>query len=112
MSIKLSAKLSTGLQVTIEAENQKDAIKQLAFFSELPSCCPQCQGELKFTYRNVDDNEYFGFKCKKQGHETSFGQHKSGGGLFYKSGMVWTIYKKDENKPEETKSDEVKKPST
>ena len=98
MSIKLSAKLSSGLQVTIEAANQKEAIKQIAFFSELPSCCPQCQGELKFTYRKVDDNEYYGLKCIKQAHETSFGQHKVGGGLFYKSGMAWTIYKKEEEK--------------
>ena len=99
--IRLSAKLSNGLQVTIEAENQKEAIKQMAFFSELPSYCPECQGELKFTYRKVDDNEYYGIKCKTGNHETSFGQHKAGGSLFYKRNMVWKTYeemKKDRDK--------------
>ncbi len=96
--IKLSARLSSNMQITIEAENPKEAIRQLAFFSELPTCCPRCQGDLKFTHRTVDGNDYYGIKCKKDGHETTFGQHKDGIGLFYKSGMEWKTYReiKDE----------------
>ena len=46
-------------------------------------------------------NDY-GMKCKKTGHETTFGQHREGNELFYKTNMEWRTY-------DEIKSDGEKK---
>ncbi len=106
MSIKLSAKLTSGMQITVERDTAIEVVRELAFFSELLSCCPKCQGDICFTRRLAKDatgqlNEYLGMICRTKGHQITFGMHKEGGLLFTKDNN-WDIYKKDEGKPVET----------
>ena len=100
--IRLSRKISMDMQITIEEETDKEALRRLAFYSEVPSCCPECQSALVFTYREVDGTDlktnrpvtwkYWGMKCTKQGHQTTFGDHLDGSGFYYKSQIKWKTY--------------------
>lgn len=73
------------LVVEIEAENPRQAIAEMAFWSGLPSQCPMCDAPLRFFYRDPSGNKYYGQRCTgKVPHEANLGIFKEGQGLFYK----------------------------
>lgn len=82
-------KLNTGrAQIEIDAENPKEAVKQLAAFQEILSDpgCGSCQSTaIRFEHRqDKEGHDYYSLRCLECGCELSFGQHKSGNTLFAK----------------------------
>lgn len=77
MPLKASIKVgSTAIQV--EAENVKDLIREVSFFSELPKACGNCnKTDLGFSYRSVKNFEYYEVVCNNPGCGFTFplGQH-------------------------------------
>jgi hypothetical protein len=82
--------------IKIQGDNAKDVIKQAAFFEELPTGCPECGANVRFTYRVPDGNEFYGLICEgKVSHETTFGIYKdSKRGLFYKPNVRWQHFER------------------
>lgn len=72
--------------VEVSEENQKDLIRQAAFWSEIPKSCPLCNADLRFSYRSPQDNQYWGMQCLGPvTHEVNFGVYKDANlGLYYK----------------------------
>lgn len=72
-------------EIQIETADDKDAIMQASFWSELPDLCPICGETLYLHYRETkDEYKYFELHCRgEEPHRTQFGQYKHGG-LFYK----------------------------
>jgi hypothetical protein len=80
--------------VTVTADNQHDAIDNAAFFQNLPDACPECTAPVVFFARHPKGFHYYGIRCTgTPQHESSFGIHKEGGGLFYKEREAWTSYR-------------------
>jgi len=80
------------LTIQVAAENQKDLIEQIAFWSQLPTACPMCGASVYLYHRQPQGYDYYGLKCVGEegdgtnAHECNFGQYKEGGGaLFYKA---------------------------
>ena len=83
MKIVLQKTLGT---IEIETADDKDAIAQASFWSELPDHCPICGETLFLHYRETKDDgfKYYELHCRGDvTHRSQFGQYKSGG-LFYK----------------------------
>ena len=81
--------------VTVRGENPKVVVKQIAFFSELPEKCPVCGALVRLTYREPKDFTFYGLACLGEpSHETTFGVHKTGDGLFYKKSEPWTVHQR------------------
>jgi hypothetical protein len=73
-------------EIEIEMADDKEAIAQASFWSELPNNCPLCGAELFLHYRETKDDgyKYYELHCRgDKTHYTQFGQYKTGG-LFYK----------------------------
>jgi hypothetical protein len=81
---KVSCRLSPSLLVEVSANSAKDVIKDISFFSGLPTHCPRCSTPLHFFHRSPQNYDYYGLECE-QGHTANFGQHQTGGTLFFKS---------------------------
>ena len=93
MSIEITQKVGTGINVTIRAEKQKEAVETAAFFGDLPSKCQKCGCEnLTFTVRRPETFVYYGLKCKGCLAEFQFGQYKDGSGLFPKYDGGWQTF--------------------
>jgi hypothetical protein len=72
-------------EIEFDAVSEKQAVESLAFWQGLPQFCGKCASPLVFTFRQPQGFTYYGVEClgdKK--HEATFGQHKEGGGLFFK----------------------------
>lgn len=79
--------------VTVKASTVIEAIDGAAFFSALPGECPVCRAPVSFTARHPQSFHYYGLRCEgSPSHETTFGVHKEGGGLFYKEREPWTTW--------------------
>jgi hypothetical protein len=75
------------LKVEIDANTPKEVFKELASFQEVfaETICGACNSEdLKFQVRTVEGNDYYEMRCKSCFAKLSFGQNKTGGGLFPK----------------------------
>lgn len=73
-------------EIRIETADDKEAIAQASFWSELPDECPTCGAGLFLHYRETkeDGYKYYELHCRGEvQHRSQFGQYKSGG-LFYK----------------------------
>ncbi len=74
-------------EITIQTADDKDAIAQASFWSELPDLCPMCAAGLYLHFRITKEGDYKYYELYCQGkpkHFTQFGQYKTGG-LFYKA---------------------------
>jgi hypothetical protein len=93
----MKVKFSTiGAEIEFEAVNEKEVIKELAFWQSLPDKCGLCGEGVKFDYRNVKDNIYYNIICNgKTRHEFNLGQYRSGGGLYSKH--EWKVGFNQEN---------------
>jgi len=85
------AKFKVGLTVIeVEANDKKELIKKIGFFSGVPTQCGLCDStDLKFFQRSPGGNLYLGMACSGCGAEFNFSQHKDGGGLFIKGDQQW-----------------------
>ena len=93
MEIKLVLALGTGARVEVTADNVKSVVEQAAFFQDLPSKCPVCEAPVQFTCRHPQGFDFYGLRCTgRPAHETTFGVHKEGGTLFYKSSEPWSAW--------------------
>lgn len=91
MSISITIQFGTST-VTVTDTDLTDAIDRAAFFDMLPRQCPECGAGVHFTARHPRGFHYFGLRCDgSPAHETTFGVHKEGGGLFYKEREAWTV---------------------
>ncbi len=72
----------------VDAENQKEIFKQIAFTQEVfeaESECGCCHSkEIRFRVRTVDKHDFYELACGPCGARFEFGQHKNGGSLFPK----------------------------
>jgi hypothetical protein len=102
MSLKAVQKLSPTLAIEVTADNPKDLIEELAFFSELPKACPICGAGVGFTHRTPKGFNFYGLLCDgTPQHESTFGQHKDGGGLFYKNSEPWEEVRRGRNQDDD-----------
>lgn len=81
----VKATIKIGLmELTCEAANMKEIFKWSATYGNLPKTCDECNSsDLFLNHRTSDSNDFYGLKCVC-GAEGKFGQHKTGGTLFYK----------------------------
>lgn len=84
-------KLPSGITVTSAATKIKDIFKDLSFWaSEFPSKCGHCGStNVLPSHREHDSNSYYEAKCSDCSHTLSFGQYKTGEGLFAKKSDGW-----------------------
>lgn len=89
-----------GVQLELQVESPKDAVRQLSAYMEIFSIttCGLCGSvEIRFERRSKDSIEFFGMKCMACGASLDFGQHKEGDTLFAKLGKGergWYHYEK------------------
>lgn len=85
--MKLRYRINDKVELELEGDGQKEIFKELSAVQEIfgEEKCGLCEkGNLKFTVRNIDGNDYFEIRCNDCGGILSFGQHKKGGTLFPK----------------------------
>lgn len=80
--VTIKALIMGGHEVTVSGGDEKEAIKNISLFSQLPDACPVCQASLFFTYRKVaakgekKGGTFYGVKCKGgPAHEKYFHTH-------------------------------------
>lgn len=84
----MKIKLTTlgNAEVEIDIVSEKNAVESLAFWQSIPNECGICKKPIHFTFRQPQGYTYYGVECDgTPKHETTFGQHKEGGGLYFKS---------------------------
>jgi len=97
--IELHAKLTNSLQCKVASDDLKEAIELMAFFQALPTQCPVCGHPTILTFRSPDKFKFWGMKCTgPTTHETTFGQKKESGQLFYKENEPWKIVNVNRNR--------------
>lgn len=84
MNIKLN--LSSDLEISFDAKDDKESISRIAFWQGLPTQCDICGASVVFSHRQPQGFDFYGLVClgTPQKHETTFGQNKTGETLFYK----------------------------
>ena len=89
---KLKIQISPTITVEIEDDQPAELIRKAAFWCDIPQECPVCKSPLRLIYRNPQSFHYYGVACTgTPSHQVTFGQYKSGDGLFYKKDEVWTV---------------------
>lgn len=100
------------MQITINADDFKDAIRQVQFFSDLPSECPfsECRSSLVFNYYKTKppgNHEFYGVRCTGEvQHSLNFHEHKENKGFYIMAGEAvdsrrWTVFGERNDDPEE-----------
>ena len=86
MAMKADLKVC-GVVIHIEADDEADLIRRIAFFSQLPERCPLCEAPTHFFHRQPQGFDYYGLACEGDPvHEANFGIHNNEARtLFYKS---------------------------
>jgi hypothetical protein len=85
--MKVEYKVSDVVTIELEGETIKALMEQMSQIHEVfgNSKCKKCDGTDVFpVVREVDENKYYEFKCKKCGAKLALGAHKKGGTLFPK----------------------------
>ena len=85
--MKFKFKVSiANVEVEIESEGKsnKDVLRQVAFYSELPKVGPTGNKNLILSHRTPKSFEYFSIVDKEAGKEFAFGTSKDSGELFCK----------------------------
>jgi len=85
MPVKIQVKINSTTIVEAYGPDEKEAIRLVAFFTELPKKCPLCGEKLYLTYRSPQTFHYYGMACEgSPRHKVNFGEKKDGTGLYYK----------------------------
>ena len=72
------------VEIESEAKNNKEILRQVAFYSELPKEGPTGNKDLVLSHRTPKGFEYFSIIDKDAGKEFAFGTSKDSGELFCK----------------------------
>ena len=72
------------VEIESEGKSNKDVLRQVAFYSELPKEGPTGNKNLTLSHRTPKNFEYFSIIDKEAGKEFSFGTSKDSGELFCK----------------------------
>ena len=72
------------VEIESEGKSNKDVLRQVAFYSELPKVGPTGNKNLVLSHRTPKNFEYFSIIDKEAGKEFSFGTSKDSGELFCK----------------------------
>lgn len=81
-------------QVKISGENERDLIRQAAFWLSLPTKCPLCQATLALDYRTPKTFKYYTLKCNgSPAHSVNFGQAQADGSLYYDDKKPWEVFR-------------------
>ena len=92
MAIRLRITLTGIGAVEIEGDNNQEIIAEAALWSDLPKCCPTCGAPIRLSYRTPGEYTYYGLTCLGDvPHESTFGQRKKGGTLYYKRRVPWAV---------------------
>lgn len=84
--MKIKIETIGNASIEFDVISEKKAIEVLAFWQSLPQRCGSCGAEITFTFRQPQGFTYYGVECYGMPkHEATFGQHKEGDGLFFKS---------------------------
>lgn len=98
MTIKI--RQSVGLfTVEVQADNNREALDELAFWNDLPDNCPKCNTPVRVFHRTPKDPktgkplDYFGLVCiGEPRHESTFGTHFNDQKTqFYKGERSWKL---------------------
>ena len=90
--VKLRIKLAGIGEVLVEGDDAKQVVQEAAFWNELPQVCPICGAQVRLSYRHPQDYHFYGMICLGEvEHESTFGQHKKDGKLFYKGDRSWKV---------------------
>jgi hypothetical protein len=91
------------LGVRVSGDKPKELLQEAEFFQALPRLCPQCGAAVRLCHRHVtsktaktfgDEFDYYGLLCEgAPAHESTFGEHKKGGALFYRESEPWKVRK-------------------
>ncbi len=83
--MKIKLQIIGNSEIEFDAVSEKQAVEFLAFWQGLPDRCGVCAASIHFTFRQPQGFTYYGVECEgNPKHEATFGQHKEGGGLFFK----------------------------
>lgn len=76
------------LVVEVEGQNVKSLFEEIASVQEILDADAQCgacsSADTRFRVRNIDGNKYYEMACEECGAALSFGQRRTGEGLFPK----------------------------
>lgn len=80
--------------VKISGENERDLIRQAAFWLSLPTKCPLCKSTLALDYRTPKTFKYYTLKCNgTPAHSVNFGQAQADGSLYYDDKKAWEVFR-------------------
>lgn len=85
MAIQLKFKVGN-IEVAVNGKEEKEAIRNAAFWSQLPCECGACASKnIGFKFSSPQGYEYYSLICKDCAHEFKFGIRQSDHGLFPKA---------------------------
>lgn len=91
--IELTLKIGKRMQIKVTGDDEAEIIRRAAFFEAWPDQCPECQADLKITYRHPGNYEYHGLECTGPlHHEFTFGVKMDKTGLFYDESKPWKVW--------------------
>lgn len=93
LKIKLGGKV---LEVSADGK-ETDIIKNLSFWSGLPTKCACGSEDISLFHKSPKDNDYYGLKCNKCNAEFLFHQFKTGG-FYVKWNDKFQVYKAEDKK--------------
>lgn len=80
--------------VKITGENERDLIRQAAFWLSLPTKCPLCRSTLALDYRTPKTFKYYTLKCNgTTTHCVNLGQAQADGSLYYDDKKAWELFR-------------------
>lgn len=80
-------------EITIEADNERELIKQAAFWQSIPPECPICHAPLTLNYRTPQTFEYYELKCTgNPSHSVNFGEAKNTHNLYFDAKKQWKTF--------------------
>lgn len=95
MTVKATVQVTSKVNVTVEAANDKELIEQTSFWEEVAGRAKRCDAcdapEIRLSHRNVNGNDFYALRCTKCGAELKIGQRKAGG-FFIKDRDVFTKF--------------------
>jgi hypothetical protein len=80
-------------RIEIDADNERDLIKQAAFWQSIPAFCPICKAPLILNYRRPQTFEYYEVKCTGiPSHSVNFGEAKGTHNLYFDAKKQWKTF--------------------
>lgn len=79
--------------VEISGDNERELIKQAAFWQSIPAKCPVCGAPLILNYRTPQTFTYYELLCLgTPSHSVNFGESRGSHDLYYDTKKTWKAY--------------------